>query len=288
MKKDEALKKGTTIPCGIYVKAGEYVYNNFGASLRLHCVFINSNKKEDKTSAWSGRPEYVNQLSTEEDVFIDRITLTTNQNPDSVEGQIRVGTVETEKNASGQEVPKAGPKGNIIPINMIGYLYNHCNHFTSNGNYNYFIPKYIYTWSKDEEKTKTSNFSFDPYNIRFYPHSLGSSKLDWAPTSGLLNHQETGDNFGDIPAYFEVSGTLSEAATERIMRVGNCEITIEPHEEEYNFYWNSKNGFVGTKGSGSILTPIPYRGKSYGALPIGENNPSGLEGLTLKYNYWYY
>ena len=263
------LSKNTTVPCGIYVNAGEYVINNFGASLKLCCININTKKIENINIMWSQKPGDIKQFT--EDVFIDKITLNTDQDSNNI-GQIKVGTIKSGETTS---------QGNVKIDSVVNYIY--CN-------YNYFIP----WWIHDANSLYTPiQKSF--YNIGFYPHSFGSSKLDWMFTSGLLKHTKDGDNYGDIPAPFIVNcqliGTSVDSTT--TWTVGNLTVVIKG--QWYDVQWDSKTGLITGKlkkeDEEKNRVAIPYIGTSYGALPVSDNTVNIVnisENATLTYNYWYY
>jgi hypothetical protein len=109
--------------------------------------------------------------------------------------------------------------------------------------------------------------------------------------SGLSPLPMLGDNFGDLPAPFIVTGKVWKSSSPRNITVGNCSITIPAPQENFDLYWDSKSGLVCKVEENGKKVPIPYTGISYGTIPVGtasEHSPSGLTGLTLDYDYWYY
>jgi hypothetical protein len=134
-------------------------------------------------------------------------------------------------------------------------------------------------WNGTNGKIETS---YDGFN----------GKSDWIVASGLTETTGTctGENPGDLPAYFTLSknGQTAENST---FKVGDLIITTK--QVAYNLEWDSKTGIVSgiyTNGKTSTRKPIRYEGNSLGTIPVGGLNQRelNLNGATLKYHYWYY
>ena len=148
-----------------------------------------------------------------------------------------------------------------------------------------------YYTENEQFELVSSNTNTKGKNINCYYESDYPNKKDWMFTSGLSSLPIFGDNFGDLPAPFIVTGKVWKSSFPRNIIVGNCSITLPPPQEDFNLYWDSKSGLVCKVEENGKKVPIPYTGISYGTIPVGtasERNPSGLDGLTLDYDYWYY
>lgn len=118
--------------------------------------------------------------------------------------------------------------------------------------------------------------------------ALYDNANDWLEASKLsLNSNGLcgrGENYGDIPAPFVVKQKIAVANS--TFKVGDNEITIL---EDGDITWDSRTGLI-TKEVDGKQVPIPYTGKSYGTLPVGDNTGALTlpTGSTIEYNYWYY
>lgn len=121
---------------------------------------------------------------------------------------------------------------------------------------------------------------------------------EWAAASGLTNAPVIGENFGDLPAPFELS-TQQAIAKDTVLSVGNQSITIlEDCAQSSDFVWNSRTGTVTALFSGKRRA-VNFSGNSLATIPVTAGNSLtefkvGTEVIndstywTIKYHYWYY
>ena len=150
---------------------------------------------------------------------------------------------------------------------------------------------YAHTPTKDLNGDPIDGRVFNAYDDSIYPN-----KNEWKVASQL---PETKDNInhGDLPAPFIVDypETIEAGTT---LTVANNSITLV--EDIYGLKWDSKTGLVlGKKTSDTEYVPVPYTGKSFGAIPVndvaaiylqkkGEEVLTSLDSQYLNFQYWYY
>jgi hypothetical protein len=90
---------------------------------------------------------------------------------------------------------------------------------------------------------------------------------EWAVASGLTNAPVIGENFGDLPAPFELS-TQEEIAKNTVLSVGNQSIIIlEDCKQGSDFVWNSRTGAVTALFSGKRRA-VNFSGNSLATIPV--------------------
>ena len=126
---------------------------------------------------------------------------------------------------------------------------------------------------------------FDKDDDRVYKGEGTIQFTCYYPYAHSLNKLTSGKVEGDLPSDFIVThtGTLSSGRT---ITVGPYSITLI--NSTTNLQWDSKTGLVTGIVNGKRV-PVPYTGKSYGAVPVGSNisNPLGSSGKVEFYQ-WYY
>lgn len=164
--------------------------------------------------------------------------------------------------------------------------------------------------------TNTGKFNKDGTVLGNYPDYLYNTKDEWSIASGLSNTENThtGENPGDVSAYFTVTGTCNMPFK---LVIGDCYVECNGCDTTEIMTWDSKTGLVYTDTKKILET----KGKTYGNIPVGgtqlieiyfkngdewllaykiedqtwvQKNSEIFSGLpeqpdcTINYHYWYY
>lgn len=162
-----------------------------------------------------------------------------------------------------------------------------------------YLP-YAHTPDKDTKisfKTHANGkFGKDGRKMASYSAYTYLTKNQWVENSGLLaedyyTQAGTGENPGDLPAPFVVSFPDDvEISAGEELTVGD--LSIEMVSNYTGVQWDSKTGIVSAlitlPGGETERQPIPYEGKSLGAIPVGGCHVDLPDEATLSYHYWYY
>lgn len=164
-----------------------------------------------------------------------------------------------------------------------------------------------YPYARTPDKVQIWSASTNTWRDQTNKGSNGKSLLqyevfancdEWAAASGLTNSPIIGENFGDLPAPFELS-TKKEIAKNTVLSVGNQSITIlEDCGQDSDFVWNSRTGAVTALFSGKRRA-VNFSGDSLATIPVtaesgitefkaGTQVINNSTDWTIKYHYWYY
>lgn len=160
-------------------------------------------------------------------------------------------------------------------IHLFCYTTNDCHEM-------YCIQKNRYNFIQEDPVLDDRNGKYiNHYSICDFPN-----KAEWAISSGLLNHQTSGQsNVGDLPAPFKV--TASSVAGKDAWTVGECNVIFGAAATEV--IWDSSTGLVtGIPNGEQDRKILKYTGKTYGTIPVGGTTITLPVGATLDYKYWYY